>query len=111
MADNRPHNILIVDDREQNRYILARVLRQAGYQCDYASSGREAIEKAHSSPSLIILDVHLPDASGFDICRRLKDDATTSHIPVLQISASFISAEDRAKSLEAGADGYLTHDR
>jgi two-component system NtrC family sensor kinase len=109
MADNRPHNILIVDDREQNRYILARVLRQAGYQCDYASSGREAIEKAHSSPSLIILDVHLPDASGFDICRRLKDDATTSHIPVLQISASFISAEDRAKSLEAGADGYLTH--
>lgn len=109
MADNRPHRILIVDDREQNRYILARVLRQAGYQCDYAGSGREAIEQAHSLPALIILDVHLPDASGFDICRRLKDDATTSHIPVLQISASFISAEDKAKSLEAGADGYLTH--
>jgi CheY-like chemotaxis protein len=109
MAENRPHRILIVDDREQNRYILARVLRQAGYPCDYASSGREAMEKAHTSPSLIILDVHLPDASGFDICRRLKQDPTTSHIPVLQISAAFISAEDRAKSLEAGADGYLTH--
>ncbi len=109
MADNRPHRILIVDDREQNRYILARVLRQAGYQCDYAGNGREAIDKAHTIPSLIILDVHLPDASGFDICRQLKEDGITSHIPVLQISASFISAEHRAKSLEAGADGYLTH--
>lgn len=109
MLDNHFHRILIVDDREQNRYILARVLRQAGYQCDYAGNGREALEKAHTIPSLIILDVHLPDASGFDVCRELKQDPITAHIPVLQISASFISAEDRAKSLEAGADGYLTH--
>ena len=110
MAENRPHQILIADDREQNRYILSRVLMQAGYNCEQASTGRDAIKKAVSlAPSLIILDVHLPDASGFDICTRIKADPATSHIPVLQISASFISGEDKARSLEAGADAFLTH--
>jgi response regulator of citrate/malate metabolism len=55
------------------------------------------------------LDVHLPDASGFDVCQRIKKDPHTAHIPVLQISASFVSGEDKAKALEAGADSYLTH--
>ena len=109
MAENRPHRILIADDREQNRYVLSRVLRQAEYICEYASTGRETLEKAKSLPSLIILDVHLPDASGFEVCRKIKEASLTSHIPVLQISASFISGEDKAKSLEAGADSYLTH--
>lgn len=110
MVENRPHQILIADDREQNRYILTRVLMQAGYVCEHAITGRDAIKKAVAlSPSLIILDVHLPDASGFDICTRIKTDPATSHIPVLQISASFISAEDKARSLEAGADAFLTH--
>ena len=110
MADNQAHRILIADDREQNRYILGRVLVQAGYSYESATTGREALEKAVSSaPSLIILDVHLPDASGYDICSRLKTNPITAHIPVLQISASFISGEDKARSLEAGADSFLTH--
>lgn len=110
MAENSAQQILIVDDREQNRYILCRVLQQAGYRCEHASSGREAIEKAATAlPALIILDVHLPDMSGYQVCRQLKNDAQTAHIPVLQISASFVSGEEKAKALEAGADGYLTH--
>ncbi len=109
MAENRSHRILIVDDREQNRYILARILRQGGYECDHAGTGREALTKIQLSPSLVILDVHLPDSSGFDVCRQIKNNPASSHIPVLQISASFTAGEDKAKSLEAGADGYLTH--
>ncbi len=110
MAETRPHRILIADDREQNRYILSRVLMQGGYVCEQASSGREALEKAALlAPTLIILDIHLPDASGFDICTRIKTNPATSHIPVLQISASFISGEHKARSLEAGADAFLTH--
>ena len=110
MAENRAHRILIADDREQNRYILSRSLMQAGYVCEEAKNGREAIEKAASlAPSLVILDVHLPDASGYDICTRIKTNPASSHIPVLQISASFISGEDKARSLEAGADAFLTH--
>jgi signal transduction histidine kinase len=109
MAENRSPRILIADDREQNRYILTRILQQAGYECEHASSGRQALEKARTLPSLVILDVHLPDASGFDVCQQIKRDSRTAHIPVLQISASFVSGEDKAKSLEAGADSYLTH--
>jgi len=104
-----PSRILIADDREQNRYILSRILSQAGYECQQAGTGREALELADSLPALIILDVHLPDMSGYDVCRRIKANPHTSQITVLQISASFVSNEDKARALEVGADSYLTH--
>jgi two-component system, NtrC family, sensor kinase len=108
MSEARPR-ILIVDDREQNRYVLCRVLGQAGYECLEIASGTEALAAAQSLPDLMILDVRLPDMSGYDVCRRVKQDVHTSHISILQISASFVSSEDRARALEGGADGYLTH--
>lgn len=108
MSDN-PTRILIVDDREQNRYLLRRVLDRAGYVCEEAKTGREALEKVQSLPSLVILDVHLPDMTGFDVCQKIKQDSSTAQVPVLQISASFISSEDRVRALEIGADSYLTH--
>ena len=107
--DSLSNRILIVDDREQNRYVLRRILQQAGYACDEASTGHEALEKIQSLPDLAILDVHLPDFSGFDLCHRIKDDSRTAAVSVLQISASFVTGEDKAKALEAGADAYLTH--
>jgi signal transduction histidine kinase len=64
---------------------------------------------ARGLPDLLILDVSLPDISGYEVCRRIKQDPHTSQISILQISASFVSSEDRARALEAGADGYLTH--
>jgi signal transduction histidine kinase len=103
------HRILIVDDREQNRYVLTRLLQQAGYLCEQAASGKEALSKLQSRPDVAILDVHLPDVSGFNLCQQIKNDPATASVSVLQISASFVSAEDKAKALEAGADGYLTH--
>ncbi len=108
MADRRPR-ILVVDDREQNRYVLCRVLRQADYECLEAPSGAEALALSATLPDLMILDVGLPDISGFDVCRQIKRDPQTSQISVLQISASMISSENKAKALEAGADGYLIH--
>jgi len=108
MAETQPR-VLIVDDREQNRYVLTRLLQQAAYQCEEAASGKEALRKLRSLPDVVILDVHLPDMSGFDLCRQIKSDPATAQVSVLQISASFVSPEDKAKALEAGADGYLTH--
>ncbi len=108
MAEGQPR-ILVVDDREQNRYVLCRVLRQAHYECLEAASGSEALALAATLPDLMILDVSLPDMSGFDVCRRIKSDRQTSQISILQISASMISSENKAKALEAGADGYLIH--
>lgn len=108
MPEQRPR-ILVVDDREQNRYVMCRVLRQAHYECLEATGGTEALALARTQPDVIILDVNLPDMSGFEVCRRLKSEPITSQISVLQISASMVSAENKTRALEAGADGYLIH--
>lgn len=108
MPERHPR-ILIVDDREQNRYVLCRVLRQAKYECQEASKGSEALALAATLPDVIVLDVNLPDISGFEVCRRLKSDPVTSQISVLQISASMVSSENKTRALDAGADGYLVH--
>jgi signal transduction histidine kinase len=105
---SRPR-VLIVDDREENRYVLCRSLERAGFGCTAVSSGIEALKIAQTLPDLIILDVHLPDISGYDVCQRIKKDPRTASISILQISASFVSSEDRVRALEGGADGYLTH--
>lgn len=101
--------VLVVDDREENRYVVSRSLESAGFSCEQTGSGIEALRIAQTLPDVIILDVHLPDTSGYEICQRIKRDPHTSSISVLQISASFVSSEDRVRALEGGADGYLTH--
>ncbi len=101
--------VLVADDREENRYVLSRVLDSAGYDCTQAGTGYIALEIARTLPDIIILDVNLPDISGYEVCRRIKQDPRTALISVLQISASFIASDDRVRALEAGADGYLTH--
>jgi two-component system NtrC family sensor kinase len=101
--------VLVTDDREENRYVLSRVLDAAGFECIEAGTGRATLEAAQALPDVIILDVRLPDMSGYEVCRRIKGDPRTSSISVLQISASFVSNDDRVRALDAGADGYLTH--
>jgi len=108
MPERQPR-ILIVDDREQNRYVLSRILRRASYECVEASAGGEALRLAATLPDVVVLDVNLPDMSGFEVCRRIKSDPATARIPVLQISAAMVSSETRARALDAGADGYLIH--
>ncbi|MBV9074323.1 MAG: response regulator [Acidobacteria bacterium] len=99
--------ILIVDDREQNRYIASRILRDAGYLVDEGCNGREALEKVLREPALVILDVRLPDILGYEVCRRIKDNPKTTNIPVLLVSAAFTSSESRVQALDVGAEAYL----
>ena len=99
--------ILHVDDDEANRYAVTRSLVKAGFAVDEAADGSTALEKAAAKPDLIILDVRLPDIDGFEVCRRIKGDPTTATIPVLHLSASAVSSEDKAYGLNGGADGYL----
>src|SRR6476660_9785520 len=105
---DRVSAILVVDDREENRYICSRILQSGGYSVIEASTGREALEKALLDPALVILDVRLPDMLGYEVCRRIKANPQTANIPVLQVSASFISSESRVQALDSGADAYLT---
>jgi two-component system, NtrC family, sensor kinase len=101
--------IVVVDDRAENRYIMCRILQADGHICQEADRGAKALEIARSMPDLMVLDVRLPDMSGYDVCRLLKNNSNTASIMVLQMSASFVSNEDRVRALDAGADAYITH--
>ena len=107
MSD-QPRTILIVDDREENRYTTRHALTRAGFLTTEASTGREALEMAKSMPDVIVLDIRLPDMLGYEVCRRLRANPQLSHIPVLQLSATFLTTESRLYALESGADAYLT---
>ena len=100
--------VLVVDDRPANRYIIVHALRRAGFGVIEATTGKEALELANNLPKVIVLDVKLPDILGYEVCRRIKANARTSHIPVLQLSAAFLSDESKVHALESGADAFLT---
>jgi two-component system, NtrC family, sensor kinase len=89
--------------------VLSRILARAGLQVEQCTTGKEALKRVKSCPDLVILDVKLPDLSGYEVCRRIKTDPIAQSVPVLQISASFVSNESKVQALEGGADGYLTH--
>lgn len=72
-----------------------------------AATGMEALELSKTLPTVIILDVKLPDILGYEVCRRIKSNSQTRHIPVLQLSAAFLSNESKLYALESGADAYL----
>ncbi|HKQ63224.1 MAG TPA: response regulator [Candidatus Polarisedimenticolaceae bacterium] len=101
--------VLVVDDNESGRYGKCRALRQAGFEVLEAAAGAEALQLARQrGPRLVVLDINLPDLSGWDVCRQLKSDPRTASTIVLQISATHVREEDTVRSLEAGADASLT---
>ncbi|MEH2052479.1 hybrid sensor histidine kinase/response regulator [Nostoc sp.] len=100
--------ILHVDDNEANRYVVNRILQNAGFSVVEAATGATGLEAvANFQPDLVILDVQLPDISGFEVCRQIKANPETTFIPVLQLSASFVQSQDKAEGLDSGADAYL----
>ena len=106
-AGNR---IVLVEDNEATRYAVSRILTNAGYRVTPAENGETGLALAASlRPDLVLLDVKLPDVSGFDVVRRLKGDPTTADIPVVHLSATSITTAEQVRGLEGGADAYLTH--
>ena len=99
--------ILLVDDDEAKRYLMGTWLRRAGHTVLEAATGRDALTRA-AAAELVLLDVNLPDLSGYEVCRQLKGDPATAAIPVIQVSATATDVSDRALGLTQGADAYLT---
>lgn len=100
--------ILHIDDNEANRYIVSRILRNAGFLVVEAASGEEGLKAlVEHHLDLVILDVKLPGLDGFQVCHRIKSNPDTAFIPVLHLSASFVKSEDKAQGLDSGADAYL----
>lgn len=107
MSASPINSILFVDDNALGSYGLVHALRQEGFHVLQASTGAEALQLLKQRPSLVILDVALPDMSGFEVCRRIKNNADTATIFVLHLSGHYVSSDDRSEALEGGADGYL----
>ena len=100
-------SILIAEDNEDLRKMLAWLLQPRGYETLQAATGREAIEKAIvAQPSLILLDLHLPDMSGVDAARAIKKDQRTALIPIVGWSAYF-GERWREEALRAGMVAYM----
>ena len=107
--DRAEHVVLVVDDNSATRYSTARVLRAAGFRTLEAGSAGEALALIADGVSAVVLDVHLPDMSGFEVCRLLRADPATAALPIVHLSAEFTRNEDRVAGLDAGADAYLVH--
>lgn len=101
--------ILLVDDRGENRYVLSRILQNAGFAIEECATGTQALEAVRMLPDAVILDVKLPDISGYEVCRGIKTDPVTRVVPVLLMSATFTQEEIPPEVARAGADGYLAH--
>jgi len=100
--------ILYVEDNEDNIYMLKSRLERRGYEVVVATDGEQAVEMAVAEePSLIIMDLSLPNVDGWEATRRLKADHRTTHIPVIALSAHAMVG-DRETALEAGCDDYDT---
>ncbi|NUQ19626.1 MAG: response regulator, partial [Gemmatimonadaceae bacterium] len=106
--DDERRTVLVCDDTDANRYTTARWLRNAGFDVLEATTGAEALERAQQGVDLVVLDVRLPDRSGFDVLRTLKANRRLRDIPVIHLSASFTTSEWRTHGLEAGADAFLS---
>ncbi len=100
--------ILVIDDDWMNREVIEAHLQIENYSVTTTPSGREGLNMAFAHPpDLIILDGMLPDISGFEVCRQLKNHPLTRFVPVMIVTA-LESDEDKQKGIEAGADDFLT---
>jgi len=100
--------ILVVEDDDDNRVLLAKLLESQGYEVFQASDGGEAIDLAGSAlPDLVLMDMGLPRVSGYDATRTIKKNSELRKIPIIALTA-FAMEQDKQKVLDAGCDGYLT---
>jgi two-component system cell cycle response regulator DivK len=100
--------ILVVEDNEASREVLARRLERQGYRVLLAVDGRQAVSAARTQlPDLILMDLGLPVLDGWDATRQLKADARTRHIPIIVLSAHAMT-NDRDRALAAGGDDFDT---
>ncbi len=100
--------ILNVNDHPATLYMVSHMLRMAGYQVLEAATGKQALTIAAGRPDLVLLDVHLPDIDGYEVCRRLRDNEETRDLLIAHLSAVSVQREDRIRGLAQGADAYWT---
>lgn len=100
--------ILVVDDEADIVRVVVKLMTSRGHDVRTAADGNEALEQVVAErPDVIILDVNLPTMNGFEVCRRLKGDESTRGIPVVMMTAAYVSMDDARNGVESGADEYV----
>ena len=108
MQNSLTGTVLVVEDTPSEMELMSHYLRQSGWQVISAISAQEALEKAaQQHPDVIVTDVVMPGMSGFELCRRLKNQPQTEHVPII-ICTSKNQEIDRLWGMKQGADAYLT---
>jgi two-component system cell cycle response regulator DivK len=103
-----PRKILIVEDNEDSRELVVKVLKNKGYQTIEAADGEEALEKAAAEkPDLVLLDISIPKIDGYEVARRLKSNEELKDIPIVALTAHAMKG-DREKVILAGFEGYIS---
>ncbi|MEJ0037523.1 MAG: response regulator [Gammaproteobacteria bacterium] len=99
-----------MNDNDASRYVITRMLERGGFTVIQAATGGAALDQVREAmPRLVVLDIKLPDMTGLEVCQRIKADPKTHGVKVLHTSAVFVATEFKVRSLECGADGYLSH--
>ena len=99
--------VLVVEDNEDNLYLIRFVLEENGYEVIEARNGAEGVEKAiKEQPDLIIMDIQLPDINGLETTRRIRESEADNGVPIVALT-SYAMTGDREKALNAGCTGYI----
>jgi two-component system cell cycle response regulator DivK len=100
--------VLVVEDDQDNREMVVKVLKHNGYRAIEAVDGEEAVKRTKAeNPDLILLDLYIPKMSGYEVTRRLKGDKAFQHIPIIALTAHAMKG-NREEALAIGFDGYIT---
>ena len=102
-----PKPILLIEDNEQNRYLVTFLLVRHGYPVLAATDGQQGIDMAQAhAPSLILLDLQLPTMDGYSVARALRNIEELREIPIIAVT-SYAMSGDREKAMASGCNGYL----
>jgi two-component system, cell cycle response regulator DivK len=101
------HKILIIEDNEQNMYLMTFLLESFGYEIVQAYDGKEGIRLAKEiKPYVVLLDIQLPEINGYQVAEELRKDHSLDNVPIIVVT-SFAMAGDKERALAAGATGYI----
>lgn len=99
--------LLLIEDNEQNRYLVTYLMQARGWEVVHAADGLSAIDKAAKTEhALILLDIQLPGMDGYEVARELRQRPELDEIPIIAVT-SYAMPGDRERCLEAGCTGYI----
>lgn len=108
MPTSTPIKLLVVDDNDANRYALSRLLTKQGAEVAEANTGTLALQMVQKLPDLVLMDIHLPDMTAYDVLERLRSQRETASLPVILMSAVEPAPHARSMAQTLGVHSFLT---